>query len=356
MTDDSSNKVQKFDVNAMLPPSLRGKMIGGEKATGIVTALLLLGAAGLLGWYLLPPLVIIMKNLVLFGGLCLAAGTMAAAVLHPGFRKLVSTTYAVWVRKLHNKIIQKSPYDWARFIIQRSKEFIAAAAERLGNLRGANSRLKKLIEKNRLTMTERADRSKAAERLGRVAERDVQLRIIGQIEASNTRLNAQLEVQENLTKMLQVSLENGRLKIEEEEAQVELAIEENSAMMEAQGVASDVVAAIQRDPASAENFNVAMNTIAMSTAEKLGSIEQLMTDLAPVMSDMELGKMVNLERGKRALEALEQRNAPPQLKAVPVRVSIPDDDREAVPVGVGAKSTGGFSAMFDSASDKKNRS
>ena len=43
----------------------------------------------------------------------------------------------MWVRKVHNRIIQKSPYDWARFIIQRGKESLESAGKRLGNLRGA---------------------------------------------------------------------------------------------------------------------------------------------------------------------------------------------------------------------------
>ncbi len=73
-----------------------------------------------------------------------------------------------------------------------------------------------------------------------------------------------------------------------------------------------------------------------------------MTDIRPVMEDMELGKAVSLERGKRVLEELEAKNNRLQLAGVGQRISIPETEAEPEMVTVGnRRASSDFRSLLD---------
>jgi hypothetical protein len=290
----------------LLPPSLRGTMIGKEKVTGSVVGVGILGALGY-GVYLALPLIAkMMVSLLSISLSAVGITVLAFIVLNKGTRSNFTLGYAVLTRKIHNMIVQRAPFDIVNYIIGCMQQRIADGKERLAHLRAANNRIKAQISKNEDTIEQRAGLAKAAERLGQLPRRDAQLRMLGGVDTANKRLKAQLDMQQKLTDTMQNGLENAQLKVEEQQEAVKLAIETNSALTEGSEAAADVMAAINGDPEKKAIFNEAMEAIAADSALKLGQIDQMMIDLKPIMNDIELGKIVDAEHGQKVLASFEE--------------------------------------------------
>lgn len=309
----------------MLPPSLRGKLIGSEKTTGAVVGL---GAAGLLGYGLflaLPIIAQMMVSLFTISACALGVTVIAFVALNKGTRSAFGLGYAVLIRKLHNMIVQRAPFDIVNYLIGCMQQRIADGQERLAHLRAANNRIGAQIAKNEQTIQQRVGLAKAAEQLGQTARKEAQLRMLGSTDAANQRLKAQLDMQRQLTEMMQNGIENAKIRVEEQQEAVKLAIETNSALTEGKEAAGDVLAAINGDPEKKALFDEAMDVIARDSALKLGQIDQMMLDLKPILNDIELGKIVDTAQGQKVLESFGQRIdqiALAPVKKIPVIESV----------------------------------
>lgn len=290
----------------LLPPALRGKLIGGQKGTGAVVGVLTAGALVAGGLYLAPIIIKAAENLMVAVIMAAGAAAVILTVTNKKFQSLIGLGFALVVRRLHTMIWEQQPYAVVRYIIAQMKEKIASGQARLSRLRGANNRIQTQIKRNQALIEERTAKAAAASTIGKQSLRDAQARMIGQVTKANDSLSTQLGMQLKLTDMLQAGLENAGLRVEEQEAAVELAITTNQALNEGSAAAADVVAAIQGDPARAEMFNGAMTVIANDTALQYGQIEQMMTDLAPTMQDIELGKIIDAQRGEKLLASVEK--------------------------------------------------
>jgi hypothetical protein len=289
------------DSTELLPPSLRGKLIGTEKTTGAVVGLGIIGAIGFGAYLALPFIATMMTSLFTICASALGVTLIAFIALNKGTRSNFTLGYAVLTRKIHSMIVQRAPYDIVNYIIGCMQQRVADGKERLAHLRAANNRISTQIGKNDDTIEQRVGMAKAAEKLGQTPRRDAQLRMLGAVDAANKRLKAQLEMQKKLTDMLQSGIENAQLKVEEQQEAVKLAIETNSALTEGKEAAADVLAAINGDPEKKALFDESMEAIAQDSALKLGQVDQMMIDLNPIMNDIELGKIVDAEHGQRVL-------------------------------------------------------
>lgn len=317
------------DSTALLPPSLRGQLIGKEKITGTVVSLGILGGVGYGVYLALPVLASIMTNVFAIGASALGITVLAYAVLNKGMRSVFKLGFAVLTRKLHNLIVQNSPYDIVNYVIGCWKERIADGQQKLGVIRGANKRLSDKISQNEATIADKRARARAAEQQGRIALKESNIRIMGNLIKINERNKAQLELQEKLTERLQKGLESAQIKVDEQEETVKMEIENNSLLTDVKAATSDVVAAISGDPEKKALFDEAMSVIAQDSAEKYGQIDQMWIDLQPLLNDIELGKMVDLERGQQMLESFDSKVE--QIAAAP-RVRQPAKAIEAEPV------------------------
>jgi hypothetical protein len=87
-----------------------------------------------------------------------------------------------------------------------------------------------------------------------------------------------------------------------------------------------------------------MNEMASQSAMMLGEIEQIMHDLSPVITDAELGNLVDVERGEAALKAFETGASTLMLPAKGETLEIAGPaKREPVPVVVNS----GLSSLFE---------
>ncbi len=85
---------------------------------------------------------------------------------------------------------------------------------------------------------------------------------------------------------------------------MKLAIETNSILLEGKEAAADVLAAISGDPEKKALLDEAMSAIALDSARSYGEIDQMMYDIQPILNDIELGKIVDVERGQKVLDSL----------------------------------------------------
>jgi len=304
----------------LLPPSLRGTMIGKEKVTGSVIGIATLAVIGGCVYLALPYIALAMTNIFTICASALGVTIIAYAVLNKGMRSVFTLGFAVLTRKIHNMIVQRAPFDIVNYIIGCMQQRIADGKERLAHLRAANNRIRMQIGKNEDTIQQRAGLAKAAEKLGQIPRRDAQLRMLGGVDAANKKLKAQLDMQQKLTDTMQNGLENAQLKVEEQQEAVKLAIETNSALTEGSEAAADVMAAINGDPEKKAIFNEAMEAIAQDSALKLGQIDQMMIDLQPIMNDIELGKIVDAEHGQKVLASFEETVG--QIGQVPAKLPV----------------------------------
>jgi hypothetical protein len=304
----------------LLPPSLRGTLIGKEKVTGTVVGVGTLAVVGGGVYLALPYIALAMTNMFTILACALGITVIGYAVLNRGMRSAFRLGFAILTRKIHSRIVEQAPYDVVNYVIGCMKNKITDGQQRLGRIRGANQRIKAKIEQNEETIQQKVALARAAEKVGQIARKDAQLRMLGNVQQMNDHLKAQLTMQLKLTDMLQGGLENAQLKVEEQEEAVKLKIEENSLLTDGKEAATDVLTAINGDPDKKALFDEAMSFIAKDSAMKLGQIDQMMIDLGPLMNDIELGKIVDAERGQMVLDSFNttvaQISAPAPIKNV----------------------------------------
>lgn len=287
----------------LLPPSLRGTLIGKEKVTGTVVGVGTLAVVGGGVYLALPYIALAMTNIFTICASALGITVIAYAVLNKGMRSAFQLAFAVLTRKIHSTIVQQAPYDVVNYVIGCMKQKLVDGQQRLGRIRGANERIKAKIQQYDESIQQKVSLARAAEKVGQIARKDAQLRMVGNLQQTNEHLKAQLAMQLKLTDMLQGGLENAQLKIEEQEENVKLKIEENSLLTEANAATADIVAAINGDPSKKAIFDEGMSFIAEDSALKYGQIDQMMIDLGPLMNDIELGKIVDADRGQKVLDS-----------------------------------------------------
>lgn len=300
--------------NEMLPPSLRGKMIGGEKVTGSFVGVAMLGGLGLVAWKVLPILIVLLANTLYAGILAIAVVSLGFIAIN--FKSTAKLMFAILVRKIHNQLVQRAPYDIVNYIIAQMEQKIAEGQTKMGTLRGANQRLIAQIQKFDELIVQCKDQAEAAGKVGKPAIRDARLRMLGTTDANNKKLKAQLDVGVKLVTLLQAGIENSQIKVEEQKQNVAQAIQMNSVLTVAGSAAADVVAAINGDPEKKALFNESMEAIAQDSALKLGQMDQMMLDIQPIMNEIDMQKIVDAEHGERLLAGFSQ--TVEQIVAVPV--------------------------------------
>lgn len=287
--------------NELLPPSLRGTMIGGEKITGGITGLALLGLGGLVLWKVLPILIVLLASTLYAGILAIAVVSLGFVAVN--FRSTAKLWFALLVRKIHNQMVENDPYGIVRYIISQGKLKIQDAKEKMGRLRGSIQRIKTSIEKNKADMQNHASLAHAAETQKNLPSRDMHARLLGNIDKAVQKLTLQYNMLVGLGTTLQKGIENGELSIQEQEANVDLEIQTNQDLAIGKSAAEDVVAAINGDPERKELFQQALTSIITSSALMYGQLEQMTLDLQPMMDTIELGKVVDAEHGEQLLAA-----------------------------------------------------
>jgi hypothetical protein len=316
----------------LLPQSLRGKLIGGEKYTGAITAAGLLALLGYGAFKILPYLIVLLANTLYAGVLTIAVVALVYAAIK--LRSTAQLWFALFVRKIHGQMVESDPYGMVRYIIMQGKLKIADAKEKMGRLRGSIQRIKASIDKNKADIESHAEIARAAEKQKNLPMRDMHTRLMGNIDKAVQKLVLQYNMLVGLGQTLQKGIENGELIIQEQEANVEIEIQTNQDLAIGKSAAEDVVAAINGDPERKELFQMAMTSIATSSARMYGQIEQMTIDLQPLMESIELGKIVDAEHGEKMLASYSDKVgllAAPVTKievvqpvAVPVEVKSPN--------------------------------
>lgn len=285
--------------NALIPPSLRGTLIGGEKYTGSVTGLALLAGLGLVGWKVLPILLVLLTNTLYAGGLAILLVILGYIAING--KDTAKLIFALCVRKIHNLIIKRDAYDFVRYIIVQSKIKLEESRAGEARLRGSLQHTKSLIDHNQTDIDQRTKIALAAQQQGLQAQRDMQARMIGNINKQNDRLKLNYSMIGSIAKKLQSNIENTDLQIQEKEATVELEIQTNQDLAAGKSAAADVVQAINGDPERKALFDQAMTSIAADSALMYGQIEQMTVDLEPMMQSIELGKIVDAADGEKLI-------------------------------------------------------
>ena len=204
-----------------------------------------------------------------------------------------------------------------------------------------------MLEKNQAAMERCRTEAEVATRAKRNEMAAAATRQLGRLKDSSEKIAKQYELLFNLSKMLDQGLETARIKLRENEEAMTLAIETNAAMADADATAQDMLTAIYGDKGKIITFTDAMKVIANQTAASIGSLEGIMGELAPVMSEVELGRMVDEERGARILASLGTQEQG-LLSAKPESLSFVGAGEEREPV-LARRGTSGsdLASLFD---------
>jgi hypothetical protein len=295
------------DTTELLPPSLRGKLIGGEKVTGSVIGLGIVGAI-LVGLYEVGPFIIkSLVNLYAIGALSLGLVLLIGFASNRKVQSIFTLGFAIGTRRIHDQMVQRAPYDILKYVIGCMKDDVAKSQSSLGRIRGANQRLAAQIEKNDGEIQQHVSYAKAAEKSNQTARKESQLRMLGQVDTINKSLKKQLEMQVRLAGGLQKAVENGQIKVEEQENAVRVAIEAHAVSVEGKEASADILSAINGDPEKKALFDESMTVILKETAMNYGQMQQMAEDIRPMMDQIELGKVVDAERGQKLLDEYEQK-------------------------------------------------
>ena len=329
----------RMNINELIPPSLRGKLIGGEKVTAFAVGLLIAAGVTAVGIYVAPIVIEAVTNL-LYLGLLAGGAVIAVGVLGShGFRSWVKMRYAMFIRRLHNRDLEKRPHEVVRYLLSQQMLSMQMATQKQARFNGSKQRLRAMLEKNSSAMERCRDQAEVAKKAGKKELAAATVRQLGRLDESTRKISRQYDLLVNLSKMLDEGLETARIKLRESEESMTLAIETNAAMADANATAQDMLTAIYGDKDKIISFTDAMGVIANQTAASLGSLEQIMHELSPVLADVELGRMVDEERGTRILAGIESQQ---QRLLTGKPDTIPDPDtagRDLVMSGQSSRSS-----------------
>lgn len=336
---------KSMSMNDMIPPSLRGKLIGGEKITATATGLIAVAGVTLLGIYVAPILIAAITNLAVLGGLALGVGVVCAVLASHGFRSWAKLRFAMAMRSLHNQILKKRPYDVVRYLLDQAKLSVARGEERMGQINAAKQRLKATIDKHAQAMAECAGKERAARRIKNAALATDMQEQAGSLNEAITTLTGRYQTLEKLSLMIEQALDAARRKNNKNEFKMNLAIENAAALNDANAATKDALLAIYGDKNKIIGFEDAMNEIANQSAASLGEIEQAMHAMSPIIADVQLGRMVDAERGQEVLRELESHTT--RLLSGDTAETVPAALPAAgEPVMLGAGSNSELAALF----------
>ncbi|QQR76366.1 hypothetical protein IPJ63_02590 [Candidatus Nomurabacteria bacterium] len=117
-----------------------------EKVVGLITGLMILAGIGVGLYYILPPLLLIITNLLRLG--LLVGGTLLVTVALFKARKLIRASYEVFIQKLWRALANNDPIALMKIKVKDWWESLEVVNKRIQTLRGSEALLEAACNDN----------------------------------------------------------------------------------------------------------------------------------------------------------------------------------------------------------------
>jgi|SRR5271166_580384 len=289
-----------------------------------VTLLLLLGAAGLVGLYvLLPFLVVILTNLLYAGLLAGALGVMSLPLIDKQLRTTIWVYYKTFTRWLLGKAIELDPIGILRNRAEDMREKSGSFEEQIDNLTGHCNGIRHQIEKNKQGAEEAlglAQQAKGRKELQGVFL--IQSRQYDRLIASNKQLQELLDRMQRILTMLKKMKQVTDTLCEDMEQTVKVQSEQRKMLLAGYGAYKAAQSLIAGEADQREMFDMAMEKLADEYNVKMAAIENFAESTQGLMQGFDLNNEAAAAKMMARIEDLEKQGLASGLDDGPPRVAL----------------------------------
>lgn len=272
-----------------------------------------LGYAGLqVADQVLPLFNRVMENGIYAIGLGLTLTAMTYLIVSKDIHRLVSTLFKTGIRWLTNKIITIDPIGILKETLVEVRDKIREISKSEGSLREQIRSLEEAIHSGDNEAEENWKRMSAAKKAAKAGNKTMGRTAVlagrqaGRIKDSNVTLNQLLA---KLRKFLDVTVrmkEGAEFAAEDMESTINVKERERKAIRAAHR-ALNLASRIIKGDQEMEMYNLTLENLNNDYFEKLGQIEQFMSDSQTALDTMDLQNMVFEEDAFKDLEAWEHK-------------------------------------------------
>lgn len=269
--------------------------VGAVVATGLISGLMY----GL--YIILPFLITLTTNLILFAGLAIVLFAIVAGAWKS--RKLVAVLFKMAMRQLTEFVINLDPVSIIEEHVSELKRKMMKMKEQIGSLNGQKRKLIDEINRNDTEIQEQILLAKKAQEKGQ--QHLPYTRQAGRLKQSNEQYKIMLANMEHLYKILKKMQDTSQAIIMDYENLVSSKKREREIMMASYSAYKSAMGIMNGDPDQRELFDRAMENIENDISMKAGEIENFIADSEAIIRSIDLKNEIMSDQGLAMLEEWE---------------------------------------------------
>lgn len=257
---------------------------------------------------ILPPLTVILSNMLYLAGLIIALGLILYLVLDPKMRNLIWYMYKSMMRSITGLFIQIDPIGILKNYIDDLEKNLGKMSHQIGNIRGQMRKLKDLISTNEKDIRMNLDLAQRAKAKGDKKNMLLTSRKAARLQESNQKYGNLHKKMGLIYRVLTKMYTNSEILLEDTKDQVKVKEAEYKAIKASHSAMKSAMDVINGDPNKKEMFDRALEHIADDLANKVGEMEQFMEMSSDVMNSVDLQNGIMEEKGLQMLEEWEKKS------------------------------------------------
>ena len=276
-----------------------------EGVTGMIFLAGLLIGGGYLASIILPPLAVIVGNVLYLSILLMALAAVVYMVLDPKMRNLVWYMYKSVMRSVTSLFVQIDPIGILKSYVEDLKDNLRKMNKQISKLRGQMHKLQEIIHNNKKQIQSNLQLASKAKQNNKQSMMILKSRKAGRLRESNMRLEDLYKKMEVLYRVLSKMYENSQVLMEDIKDQVEVKEQERKAIRASHSAMSSAMSVISGDPDKRAMFDAAMEAVTEDVSKKVGEMERFMEMSSSFMDSVDLQNGIFEEEGLKMLEKWE---------------------------------------------------
>ena len=277
-----------------------------------ITDLIIKGGlvAAVIYWWgnIVPFLIKATQDTLYLGGLLAVLGAILVVAFDNTMRNTIRAAYGLATRWLTGIVVNMDPIGILKDYVKRMKERRADMFEQMGKLKGQERKLKDTIDQLQKDAQHNALLAQKAKEQGQTGVAGVNANKVGRAKNNIDQLMPLLTKLQKLGQFLNVMYENLGYFIDDTEDEVKNREIMYVAIKEGSNAVRSAAKVLNGTPDERAMFEMATANIADDVANRVGYIENFITESSKFINNVNLENAVNQDQGFKLLEQYEAGN------------------------------------------------
>jgi len=237
--------------------------------------------------------------------LFVALAIILYVVFDPKMRNLIWYMYRSFMRWITGIFVQIDPIKiletYVEFLYKNLKEMDI----HISKLKGQNSKLKTIIEENKVEMEENLKIAEQAKKKNNMELVAINTRQFGRLKETNDKYNKLLSKMEILYRVLSKIYKNSEYLIKDTENEVRMRKQESQAIKAGYSAMKRAMSIISGDPDKKMLFDLATEAVVDDVSNKIGEMQRFIEISGSFLDSVDLQNAVYEQEGLELLEKME---------------------------------------------------